>query len=118
MTIAEASMKAGQGGDDYLSDILVVRSDIDRHLGRADNAVADAARAQGLLKRSEEPGTFSSDLGHDDYALGRALQAQGKPEEAHAAFRAAAENLQNTLGPNHPDVRSAWQLAESNSPSR
>jgi serine/threonine protein kinase/Tfp pilus assembly protein PilF len=118
VTIAEASMKAGQGGDDYLSDILVVRSDIDRHLGRADNAVADAARAQGLLKRSEEPGTFSSDLGHDDYALGRALQAQGKPEEAHAAFRAAAENLQNTLGPNHPDVRSAWQLAESNSPSR
>jgi serine/threonine protein kinase len=112
VAIAEASMKAGQGGDDYLSSVLVPRSDIERQLGRPDDAVIDAARALNALQKSTEPGTFSGYLGHAYYTLGRALQAQGKSEEARAAFRSAAENLQNTLGPDHPDTRSARQLAE------
>jgi len=39
-----------------------------------------------------------------------ALHAQGKRDEANSAFRSAAEHLQSTLGPNHPDTRSARQL--------
>ena len=107
VTIAEASMKAGQGGDNYLASALVPRSEIDRQLGRADDAVADATRALYLLKKSEEPGTFSCDLGHAYYTLGRALQTQGKPNEARIAFRSASENLRDTLGPDHPDTHQA-----------
>jgi hypothetical protein len=44
--------------------------------------------------------------------LGRALEAEGKRDESHAAFRSATEHLQNTLGPEHDDTRRARQLAE------
>jgi serine/threonine protein kinase len=117
VAIAETSIKAGRGGDDYLASALVVRSNINRQLGRADAAATDAARALDLLKKSEEPGAFSSDLGHAYYTMGRALQAQGKTEEARAAFRSATENLQGTLGPDHPDTRSARQ-ADVETPPR
>jgi tetratricopeptide (TPR) repeat protein len=108
VAIAEASIKAGRGGDDYLASALVVRSDINRQLGRAGDA-SDAAWALALLKKSEGPREFSSDLGHAFYSMGRALQAQGKTGEARAAFRSAADNLRGTLGPDHPDTRSAHQ---------
>jgi len=45
--------------------------------------------------------------------FGRALQAQGKRDEARAAFRSASEHLQTTLGPDHPNTHIARQLAES-----
>jgi tetratricopeptide (TPR) repeat protein len=113
MEIAEAAIKAGQGGDDYLARVLVPRSDIERQIGRADDAAMDAARAVTILQKVAEPGVFSSYLGHAYYALGLALQGQGKSEEARAAFRSAVEYLQATLGPGHPDTRSARQLATS-----
>jgi tetratricopeptide (TPR) repeat protein len=59
VAIAEASIKAGRGGDDYLASALVVRSDINRQLGRAGDA-SDAAgsglaeevrRTRGILER-------------------------------------------------------------------
>ena len=55
---------------------------------------------------------FSSDMGDAYLARGRALQALGRPEEARAAFRSAAEHLQATLGPDHPDTQMARQLAQ------
>jgi hypothetical protein len=39
--------------------------------------------------------------------VNRALQAQGNNDEARAAFRSAAEHLEKTLGPDHPDSRAA-----------
>jgi serine/threonine-protein kinase len=118
LAIAEASMKAGQGGDDYLASALDLRSDIERQLRRADDAVTDAARALTILQQSAKPGTFSCYLGHADYTLGLALQAQGKSEEARTAFRSAVENLQSTVGPDHPDTRNARHLAESEAQRR
>ena len=118
VAIAEASMKTGRGGGDYLSSALTPRSEIERQLGRADDAATDAVRALKILQSSAEPGTLSSFLGHAYYTLGRALQAQGKPEEARAAFHSATENLQTTVGPDHPDTRSARQLAELAPPRR
>ena len=113
LEITEAAIKAGQGGDDYLARVLIPRSDIERQIGRADDAAMDAARAVTILRKIAEPGVFSSYLGHAYYALGLALQDQGKSEEARAAFRSAVEYLQATLGPAHPDSRSARQLATS-----
>jgi tetratricopeptide (TPR) repeat protein len=118
LAIAEASIKAGRGGNDYLSALLLPRSEIERELGRADDAATDAGRALEILQNSAEPGTLSSFLGRAYYTLGRALRAQGKAEEARVAFRSAAENLQSTVGPDHPDTRGARQLAESETPRR
>jgi hypothetical protein len=41
------------------------------------------------------------------------LQAQGKDDQAEAAFQSATEHLQHTLGDDHPDTRSARILAAS-----
>ena len=114
LAITNTSMN--RGGGDYLSAVLVLRSEIALRLGQGDNAVADAVWAVDVLKKSVEPGTFSSHLGQAYFALGRALQSQGKPDEARAAFRSASDQLQRTLGVDHADTLSAQQLAESNTP--
>ncbi|MEA2264252.1 MAG: hypothetical protein QOJ51_7077, partial [Acidobacteriaceae bacterium] len=51
-------------------------------------------------------------LGRAYLAVGRALQALSKLEEARGAFRSAAEQLEGTLGVDHPDTILARQLAE------
>jgi serine/threonine-protein kinase len=118
VTISEAAMKAGRLGGDYLPTFLIRRSDVELQLGYPDRAEADAARAVSLLQASAQLGAFSSTLGRAYLTLGRALQSQGKLSEAHPAFHSAAEHLQNTLGPDHPDTRSALLLAESVPPRR
>jgi len=118
LSIAEASARASHKQAELVPTFLVYRSEMQRQLGRADDAVADATRARTLIQEAMQPGAFSSNLGHACLALGQALQAQGKPDEARADFRSAAENLQNTLGPDHPDTRSARLLADSGAGSQ
>jgi tetratricopeptide (TPR) repeat protein len=118
MAIVEASIKAGGPGSEHLTFILRYRSDIERQLGRVEQAASDAARAVKLLQAASEPGMPSGYLGKTYLALGRALQMQGKADEARAAFLSAGDHLQKTLGPNHPDTRAALQLAESGVGSR
>lgn len=113
LAIAEASAKTSGQGADFVPTILVTRSDIERQVGRTDDAVADAGRALGLLQDAAQPGKLSSTLGRAYFTLGRALQAQGRRDEARAAFHSAAENLQDAVGLDHPDTRSARQLAEA-----
>jgi len=74
--------------------------------------VADATRAITLFSTKVRLGTYSSVLGNAYLALGRALSAQGKGKDARLAFRSAGENLQNTIGPDHPDTRIAQRLGE------
>jgi serine/threonine-protein kinase len=112
MDIAEASVKAGRQGADFLPTLLLRRSDLKLQLRRPDEAAADATRGLSLLQTAAQPGTFSSTLGRAYLTLGRALQAQGKPEEARAALRSAVQHLQSALGPDHPDTRAARQLAQ------
>jgi serine/threonine-protein kinase len=112
VTIDEAAIKAGGVGAFYLPELLIRRSLIGLDAGHHDEAAADAVRALSLLQTGAEPGAFSAYVGRAYLALGRALQARGKSDQARAAFRSAAENLQRTLGPDHPDTRSARQMAE------
>ena len=112
LTIAETSVRAGQQGADLVPTLLTYRSDMERQLGRTDEAIADATQALAQFQAAAQPGTFSSNLGHAHMAMGRCLQAQGKLDQARTAFRSAAEHLQNAVGPDHPDTRSARQLAE------
>jgi serine/threonine protein kinase/tetratricopeptide (TPR) repeat protein len=118
VAISEAAMKEGRLGGDYLPLFLCRRSDVELQLGRPDQAEADAARGLSILQASAQAGMFSSTLGHAYLVLGRALQAQGKRDEAHTAFLSAAEHLQSTLGPDHSETRSARQMAESESAGR
>jgi serine/threonine protein kinase/tetratricopeptide (TPR) repeat protein len=115
VVISEAAMKAGRLGGDYLPIFLTRRSDVELQLGHLERAEADVVRALSILQASAQSGMFSSTLGHTYLVLGRVLQAQGKAQEAHIAFRSAAEHLQSTLGPDHADTRSALQLAGSGS---
>jgi tetratricopeptide (TPR) repeat protein len=112
VSIVEATVKAGGEGSYYLPRLLTRRSVVQLAAGRTDEAGADAARAIDLMQPGLKPGEFSSQLGYAYLALGHALQGQGKPEDARAAFRSAADNLQNTVGPDHPDIREARALVE------
>ena len=115
VSIDEAAIKAGGEGSNLLPVFLVRRSMIELDGQRADQAETDAARAQNLLQVSTPAGTFSSNLGQADLTLGRALRAQGRRAEARTAFQSAAENLQNAVGPDHPDTRIARHLADADS---
>jgi eukaryotic-like serine/threonine-protein kinase len=112
VTITEAAIKNGGQGVDFLPIVILRRSAIRLDAGRGAEAAEDAARAVSLLQNTLNGETFSSYVGHAYYALGRALKSEGKRSQAQTAFRSAAKQLQNTLGPDHPDTRSAQQLAD------
>jgi len=111
VSIVESAIKAGSEGGYYLPRILTRRSVIWMAAQRPTEAADDAARAVFLFQAELEPGRFSSHLGNAYLALGQALLSQGKPEEARVAFGSAAQNLESTVGMNHPDCRTARDLA-------
>jgi len=112
LALTDSAVKAGQQGIQLLPALHLRRSSIELQLGRVDDAAADAAQALGLFQKLAEPGTYSCNVGRAYLTLGRALQALGKRDEARASFRSAAEHLDKTLGSDHPDTRTARQLAE------
>ena len=111
MRLAES--KPGREAAWYLQAFLARRSEIDLKHGRAREAADDAARALQVLQKIMQPGSFSCDIGRASLAHGRALRALGQHDEARAALLTSAEHLERTLGPDHPDTRSARQLANS-----
>src|ERR1700730_5236974 len=112
LAIGETAMKSRGQGAGVLPLLYDRRSTAELLSGRIDEAAADAARSVGLLQAGGQSETFSSVLGHVYIDLGLALQAQGKQAEAHRAFQSAAEHLQNTVGPDHPDTRRAVGLSQ------
>jgi eukaryotic-like serine/threonine-protein kinase len=112
VAIAEASTQHAL----YLTQILLRRSDLELQTHLLEEARADAARALGLSQTTAEPGTFSSWHGRACLALGRALRAQGKLDEASTALASALEHLEASLGADHPETREARQLAAPVSP--
>jgi len=108
--VIEAAIKAGEQGADALPAVLLRRATIELAAARPAQAAADATRAATLLQSASPPGTFSSHIGAAYLKLGESMQAQGKANEARAAFRSAAEHLEKTLGPDHPDSQAARRL--------
>jgi len=99
------------GGARRLPPLLLCRSEIALQLGRVEDAETDAARALAILKDADQPETPSANWGRAYLTLGRALEAQGRPGEARAAFRSAAEHLRLALGSDHPETRRAQEQA-------
>ena len=115
VSIVERAIKSGREGSHDLPTLLTNRSTIELAASHPDRAVADARRAVTLLEPTLEVGKLSSTLGYAYLALGRALRAQGDAEGAQRPLYLAAEHLQYTIGPDHPNARTARQLAESRS---
>lgn len=113
---AQAVAKRNPGAGDYIGLILLQRAQIDLDAGYSNQALTDASRALQILQKAAIPGSSSAGVGHAYLIMGRALQAQGKADQARAAFRSAAENLEGALGPGHPDSRAARALAGVSTP--
>ena len=111
VSIQEAALKNSDLGSDYLPPLLVQRAMIRLKAGHPDAAAEDVTRALALAHVTAGPGTFSSLVGRAYLTLGRARLAQGQRTEALAAFRSAVEQLDQALGSDHADTRSARQLA-------
>jgi serine/threonine-protein kinase len=107
VAIVEAAVNAGGEGAFFLPTLLIRRSKIELAAARPDDAAADATRAADLLQKDAPPDARSCNLGRAWLGLGRALEAQGRRDEAGAAFRSALENLESTLGADHPETRAA-----------
>ncbi len=83
-----------------------MRSEIQLDLGHIIEAMRDAERSIAILVEQTPPEMLTTFSGDAHLALGRALQAQAKREEAQAAFRSAVKYLESALGPGHPDTES------------
>jgi tetratricopeptide (TPR) repeat protein len=114
----QATIKAGKAGINVLPLYYQRRGIIELQAGRPDSAAADITKALDLFQAETTPGVFSYRTGRAYLFLARALKAQGKEEEARAAARTAAEHLESAAGRDHPDARSARQLAGLDAPSR
>jgi serine/threonine protein kinase len=112
VAITEAAINSGKQGADFLPKALLGRSDIERELGQTELAFADASRALRLVQDATIPGEPSSLLGQAYLTQGRALLASGKTNEASPALAAAVRNLEDALGPEHPDTVAASRLAK------
>jgi len=95
----------------FLDRILARRSELAFQTGRLDQAAADARAALRLEQEGAPRGSYSNSRGFYYLALGRALQGQGKIDEARAAFASAVEQLRPSVGEEHPATRSAVALA-------
>jgi len=116
--IGEVGLKASGQGAFAFPGFLTRRSAVELAAGNLDQAVADSSRALTLLLPKVEPGSFTNKIGSAYLAQARALDAQGRHDDARSAASSAFENLEKSLGPDHPETLGAQQLAGLGPPSR
>ena len=109
--ICEDASKQGRACAQYLPSLLRHRASIETTLKQFEAAEADARRAVDLLLQRAEPGEISQATGEAYLTLARCLAAKGRDADAQAMARRAANQLQRSIGPDHPDTRSAKALA-------
>ena len=108
VAVAEASTERAF----YLPRLLLRRAEMEAQMQLWAEARADAATALALWQQTVERGTFSSSIGRCHLVLGKALRAEGRLVEARADFSSALQNLEPTMGADHPHTRDA-RLAAS-----
>jgi tetratricopeptide (TPR) repeat protein len=111
VAIAQAWKKITHSSGFYEGTLLIYRSAILLKSNRVGDALADAARAIPMLQQVSIPSSASSDVGLAYLAKGRALQAEGKRDEAVMAFRVAEQQLEDSTGPDSPESHDARELA-------
>ena len=91
----------------FVPILLIRRSQVELKAKKAQQAEADARHALQLLSAQSESGIHSSNIGRAYLALATSMRDQGRWSESRDAFRNAFENLEDTLGPSHPDSKAA-----------
>jgi hypothetical protein len=109
----EASIKNIGECAAFIPMLLIRRSRVELKAQKLNQAEADAVRALQLLNEQSETGIHSSNVGRAYLALALSLRAQGKLVASQDAFRNAFQNLQDTLGPGHPDSKAALGIAST-----
>jgi len=94
-----------------LAILLMRRASVQMSARRYEAARVDAARALTLQVEAIGPEVHSRWNGLAYLTLARALQAQGKLNEARVAYASALEHLGPTLGTDHPETREASEKA-------
>ncbi|HKD61676.1 MAG TPA: protein kinase, partial [Terracidiphilus sp.] len=107
ITLSEAAVKAGGQSASYLPVYYLRRSGTELDSGLKDEAFSDARKSTGMLRNTMQSETRSVNFGRAYLALGKAQVALGRTHDARFSFQSAIENLQATLGADHPVTLSA-----------
>jgi tetratricopeptide (TPR) repeat protein len=111
--------RAGQhkkAGAQFLPILLTHRATIELAAAQLPAADADTRRALMLLSVDARPGDYSVYTGRAQLTLARVLSAEGNASEARSSAKAAAQQLEQAVGPDHPETRAARQLSEGGAP--
>ena len=109
--LCEEASGRGKACGQYLPSMLRHRASIETSLKQFAPAESDARRALDLLLQQTRPAEFSQAIGQAYLTLARCLTAEGREAEGRAAAQHAAEHLEKSVGTDHPDTRSARELA-------
>ena len=107
----EVVSQQGKACAQYLPNLLRHRASIEISLRQFAPAESDARRALQLLLQQSRPGEFSQWIGQAYLTLARCLTAEGREAEGRATAQRAADQLEKSIGADHPDTRSARELA-------
>jgi tetratricopeptide (TPR) repeat protein len=110
--MCQEASKKGQACEQYLPSMLRRRASIEAALKIFPSAEDDARRALALLVHGAPPGEVSEMIGQAYLTLASCLKAENHIADARAMAQLAARQLQETIGADHPDTRSARELAD------
>ena len=110
--ICEDAARQGKVGSQYLPALLRHRASIEVSLKQFAAAESDARRSLDLLLQQTRAGEFSQATGQAYLTLARCLAAEGRGAEGRVMAQHAADQLEKSIGANHPDTRSARELAK------
>jgi len=109
--ICQEISRQGKACAQYLPKFLWHRASVETALKQFAPAESDARQALRLLLQQGRPGEFSQSTGEAYLALARCLTAEGRGAEGRAMAQHAADQLKMSIGVDHPDTRSARDLA-------
>ena len=109
--ICEEASRQGKACEQFLPKLLWHRASVETALRQFAPAESDARRALQLLQQQSRAGEFSQSTGLAYLTLARCLAAEGRGAEARAMAQHAADQLEKSIGADHPDTRAARDLA-------
>ncbi len=113
--ICEELSRQGKACAQYMPNLLRHRASIETSVGQFGPAERDARQALEQLLQQSLPGEFSQSTGQAYLTLARGLTAQGRDAEGRAMAQRAADQLEKSIGADHPDTRSARELVRGSS---
>jgi tetratricopeptide (TPR) repeat protein len=109
--LCEEASRHAKGCQQFMPTMLRHRASIETTTKQFALAESDARQALQLLLQQAHPEDVSQSIGHAYLTLARCLTAQGRGAEGRAMAQHAADHLEKSVGADHPDTRSARELA-------